>query len=61
MNPANKRITHRASFASPNGISALCFKRPMAIDATRASWALNPECVTCVKCLALLAQVEAPK
>lgn len=61
MNPTNKWITHRASFASRNGISALCYKRPMAIDATRASWALNRECVTCKKCLALLAQAEAPE
>ena len=36
------------------GVSALCFKKPRAIDLTRALWTNRPDAVTCEKCLALL-------
>lgn len=37
-----------------SGVSALCFKRPRAINLRVASWSNRVEAVTCKKCLAIL-------
>lgn len=46
------RIYHRAKHIGPNGeVSALCFKKPRAIDMTsRETWTIRDEAVTCRKC-----------
>jgi hypothetical protein len=45
------RKVHRADKVAENGgVSALCFKRPRAIDLSRASWTIRPEAVTCPRC-----------
>jgi hypothetical protein len=36
------------------GVSALCFKKPRAINLSQASWTTKDEAVTCKKCLAIL-------
>ncbi len=46
---------HMADKVGPNGeISALCFKRPRAINLDVALWTLRPEAVTCETCLRLI-------
>lgn len=45
---------HRASKIRDDGrVSALCFKRPRAIDLQVASWTINGPLVTCEKCKGL--------
>lgn len=45
------RPIHMAHKVAPDGnISALCFRKPKAIDMQKASWTLAPEAVTCPKC-----------
>ncbi len=36
------------------GVSALCFKRPRAIDLKKALWTIVDDSVTCPKCLRLM-------
>lgn len=49
------RMRHRGDKISEQGdVSALCFKRPRAIDMQRASWALSDWGVTCPKCLRVI-------
>lgn len=46
------RSRHRGDKINEHGeVSALCFKRPRAIDMKRASWVLSDSGVTCPKCL----------
>lgn len=45
---------HFAISFSDKGASALCFKRPQAINLNFASWTIRTEAVTCKKCLRLL-------
>ncbi len=53
--------THRASKIRDDGrVSALCFKRPRAIDLQVASWTINAHLVTCLKCKRLQASAEWP-
>ncbi len=53
------KIYHKAASVNAAGhVSALCFKRPRAIDRARASWTLVDKLVTCPKCLAVLAQAK---
>ena len=48
---ANK-IYHKASFVNPKGkVSALCYKRPRAINLSQAMWTTDVSAVTCKKCL----------
>jgi hypothetical protein len=50
-----KKIIHRASLVNSRGeVSALCFKRPKAINLKQSSWSNRDEGVTCKKCIALL-------
>lgn len=47
-----RRTYHRAALIREDGfVSALCFKRPRAIDMRRATWTIRDEAVTCPKCL----------
>lgn len=49
------KIYHRAHLMGPDGqVSALCFKRPRAIDLRTASWTLRDDEVTCPKCIATI-------
>ena len=49
------RMRHRGDKISEQGdVSALCFKRPRAIDMQRASWVLSDSGVTCAKCLRVI-------
>ena len=50
----DKRFHMGKHVNSRGGVSALCFKRPRAINMKRESWTLSPEAVTCPKCIALL-------
>lgn len=46
---------HKAARINQSGgVSALCFKKPRAIDLSRALWTIRDEVVTCKKCLAIL-------
>jgi hypothetical protein len=46
---------HKAALIRDNGdVSALCFKRPRAIDLRLALWTTDDRAVTCPKCRALL-------
>jgi hypothetical protein len=56
--PLGTRPVHRGHKASIKGVSALCFKRPRAIDLRVATWTNRDEAVTCPKCLAILAAKE---
>lgn len=50
-----RRIVHRATAVDGTGqVSALCFKRPRAIDLRRAAWTVGDATVTCPRCCALL-------
>ncbi len=42
-------------------VSALCFKKPRAINLKVALWTLCLEAVTCEKCLRVLAEREKAK
>lgn len=53
------RVIHMAHKASEVGVSALCFKRPRAIDMRRATWTLRSIAVTCPKCIKHLTTVRA--
>ncbi len=47
---------HMAELVRDGGkVSALCFKRPRAIDLDVALWTIRTEAVTCEKCLRILA------
>jgi hypothetical protein len=48
------KIYHKAALFGTAGVSALCFRRPRAIDLTRALWTINDDAVTCPKCLRLM-------
>lgn len=50
----DKKIYHKADKMSELGVSALCFKRPQAINLKRALWTLRDEAVTCGKCKKIL-------
>lgn len=48
------RIYHRAALVSDKGVSALCYKRPRAIDMRPESgqtWTTDDTAVTCPKCI----------
>ena len=50
------KVYHMANKIQAGGaVSALCFKKPQAINLMRSSWTIRPEAVTCPKCLKLLA------
>ena len=50
---------HKADKIAPDGrVSALCFKRPRAIDLKRATWTINDDAVTCGKCIAKIVASE---
>ena len=46
----SNRLVHLAKLISEAGVSALCFKKPRAIDMTRDTWTTDPSSVTCPKC-----------
>ena len=53
---------HMADMVAPNGnVSALCFKRPRAINLDVALWTTNPHAVTCKKCLAEMERLKLSK
>lgn len=46
---------HKAALMREDGrVSALCFRRPRAINLARALWTLQDEAVTCRKCRRLM-------
>lgn len=50
------RVVHRGGWVNSKGqVSALCFKRPRAIDMKRATWVGHDDAVTCPKCVAVIA------
>lgn len=58
MKPRDKKTDpqpgQKASKVSSAGkVSALCFKRPHAIDLARESWTIRNEGVTCEECVRL--------
>ena len=54
------KIYHRADKMDPDGnVSALCFKRPKAIDLSKASWTIRDEAVTCPKCRKIIQERTA--
>lgn len=52
------KVYHMAHLYSNGGVSALCYKRPRAIDLNRALWTYQPAYVTCKKCLRKLKRKE---
>lgn len=51
----NPKIYHLAYRIDLRGkVSALCYKRPRAINLSQASWTLVDEEVTCKKCLKII-------
>lgn len=51
------RTYHRAAMISESGVSALCFKKPRAIDMrpeSRETWTTDDAAVTCRKCRAII-------
>lgn len=53
-NPFEK-VYHYGKHVNGNGdVSALCFKKPRAIDLRKALWTIRPAAVTCRRCLAAL-------
>lgn len=53
----NRKLLHRAKhFANDETgrVSALCFKKPRAIDMKRASWTTSDKAVTCPRCRAAI-------
>jgi hypothetical protein len=56
----DKANYHMAGLVATDGrVSALCYKRPKAINLSRGqSWTIRPEAVTCPKCLKILRQKE---
>jgi hypothetical protein len=56
-NLRSPRIKHRGHLVNGRGgVSALCFKRPRAIDMSRATWVGRDDTVTCRKCLAIIGE-----
>lgn len=52
MISANKKIYHMGSLVNIKGdVSALCFKKPRAINLKKEGWVLRWIAVTCPKCL----------
>jgi hypothetical protein len=49
-NPYRKPVHLAAKVDQEGNVSAMCFKRPHAIDLTRASWTIRGEAVTCHRC-----------
>ena len=56
-NPFQK-VYHRAALISDNGVSALCYKRPRAINLKTHLWTTTDYAVTCKKCLKLMEITE---
>ena len=53
-------LYHMADKINENGdVSALCFKRPRAIDLSKTRWTNRPEAVTCKKCLNQMSETKA--
>jgi hypothetical protein len=51
----DKKKCHMALKTSLDGhVSALCFKKPRAINLDVSIWTLRAESVTCLKCLKLM-------
>ena len=51
----DRKVYHFAALASRlGGVSALCFKKPRAINLKIASWTMRPESTTCSKCRKML-------
>ena len=49
------KIIHRAAQVNPyGGVSALCFKKPRAINLKMALWSIRDPAVTCKKCIKIL-------
>lgn len=60
-NPYQK-IFHRAAMIAADGrVSALCFKRPQAINLRRALWTTTDSAVTCPKCLRRMRRCAEPR
>ncbi len=49
-----KKYHKGAEMNQRGGVSALCFKRPRAIDLTQALWTNRDEAVICPDCLRIL-------
>ena len=60
QDPYHDKKTYHMAAACNNlgGVSALCFKRHRSINLQIASWTLEPDAVTCEKCLRILKQQE---
>jgi hypothetical protein len=55
VTPYRRRPVHMAAkVRSDGGVSPLCAVRPRSIDVRRATWTLQPDAVTCPRCLARL-------
>lgn len=62
MNAWRMKVYHRAkSIRGDGAVSALCFKRPRAINLAVASWVMRDDAVTCPKCQELMAQAAKDK
>ena len=51
-----EKARHRADKTNieTGAVSALCFKKPRAIDLKIASWTIRDEAVTCKQCLRII-------
>lgn len=53
----DRKTYHKAHLWTEAGqVSALCFRRPRAIDLSRELWTTDDSAVTCPKCLKLMKQ-----
>ena len=53
----DNKVYHLADLVNKNGgVSALCYKKPRAINLSQALWTINKDLVTCKKCLKKLSQ-----
>lgn len=52
--PIRVKIIHRADKVSEKGVSALCYKKPRAINLRSATWTFVDRLVTCPKCKGLI-------
>ena len=54
-----KKPYHKAAFVGVDGkVSALCFRRPRAINLGQALWTNRDEAVTCRKCLRIMRPIR---
>ena len=51
----DQKMYHKAALIRDDGsVSAMCFKRPRAINLRQALYTTDDDAVTCPKCLALM-------